>query len=367
MILVGAKRQFAKSRSAESACLPEVTVIICAYNEAACIEAKIGNCLDLDYPCEKVRFLFVTDGSNDGTDQLVRHFNFPADIVWQLLHREARGGKLAAFQRGMEHVESEIVVSTDANTMLNSGALRALVAPFSDPAFGAVAGEKRIYMDGKASASGAGEGLYWKYESRLKRLDAALWTVVGAAGELFAFRRELFEAVPADTIVEDFYFTIRIAQRGFRVAYVPEAYAVESSSASVGEEWKRKVRIAAGGIQAMFRLLPLLNIFRHGVLSFQYLSHRVFRWAVAPLLLPILYLANLTLAKGSMWYLFLLVAQSVFYGLALLGWVFKGRRLRFKLLFIPYYFCLMNGAMYVGFYRYLTGGQSVIWEKSKRL
>jgi cellulose synthase/poly-beta-1,6-N-acetylglucosamine synthase-like glycosyltransferase len=198
-------------------------------------------------------------------------------------------------------------------------------------------------------------------------LDAALWTVVGAAGELFAFRRELFEAVPADTIVEDFYFTIRIAQRGFRVAYVPEAYAVESSSASVGEEWKRKVRIAAGGIQAMFRLLPLLNIFRHGVLSFQYLSHRVFRWAVAPLLLPILYLANLTLAKGSMWYLFLLVAQSVFYGLALLGWVFKGRRLRFKLLFIPYYFCLMNGAMYVGFYRYLTGGQSVIWEKSKRL
>jgi len=190
---------------------------------------------------------------------------------------------------------------------------------------------------------------------------------VGAAGELFAFRREAYENVPPDTLVEDFYLTMRIAQKGWRVQYEPEAFAVESSSASVAEEMKRKVRIAAGGLQALVRLAPLLNIFRYGTLSFQYISHRVLRWTLAPLFLPIVLFSNLLLAiNHAAGYSILLLLQSIFYTAALLGWVLEKQKIKLKAFFVPYYFCLMNWAMYAGFWRLVRGKQSVIWEKAQR-
>ena len=149
--------------------------------------------------------------------------------------------------------------------------------------------------------------------------------------------------------------------------YEPEAWAVEASSASVAEEMKRKVRIAAGGLQAVWRLAPLLNPLRYGVLSFQYISHRVLRWTLAPLLLPILLVINILIAvEGSLFYQILLLAQTLFYLAALAGWFLEQRKLKVKALFIPYYFCLMNWAMYAGFVRLLRGKQTVIWEKAKR-
>jgi cellulose synthase/poly-beta-1,6-N-acetylglucosamine synthase-like glycosyltransferase len=267
----------------------------------------------------------------------------------------------------MEQVTTPIVVSTDANTRVNQDAVRNLVRHFNDARVGAVAGEKRISMGEKNDATSAGEGIYWKYESLLKKWDAQLWSVVGAAGELFAFRTDAYENVPEDTLVEDFYLTIRIAQKGWRVEYEPEAFAVESSSASVAEEMKRKVRIAAGGLQAVVRLSSLLNVFRYGVLSFQYISHRVLRWTLAPIFLPIVLIANILLVTmKEPGYLFLLLVQTVFYTAALLGWVLETKKVRSKVFFVPYYFCLMNGAMYAGFFRLLQGRQSVVWEKARR-
>jgi cellulose synthase/poly-beta-1,6-N-acetylglucosamine synthase-like glycosyltransferase len=191
---------------------------------------------------------------------------------------------------------------------------------------------------------------------------------VGAAGELFAFRAALYEPVPADTIIEDFYLTLRIAQKGHRVMYAYEAFAAETASASVEEELKRKVRIAAGGIQAIVRLASLLNIFKYGMLSFQYISHRVLRWTLAPLALPIIFVANLILVtKGAgMFYSALLLAQALFYLAALAGYLLAKRKLKVKALFIPYYFCVMNYAVYAGFLRYMRGKQSVVWEKAER-
>lgn len=346
---------------------PEVTFVVCAYNEADCIVAKIENSLSLDYPRHRVRFCFVTDGSDDATPALVRGFPYPADVFWEHLHQAQRRGKIAAFQRAVEGIRTPVVVSTDANTLVNREGLRHLVRHFADPQVGAVAGEKRISMGQKGDASSAGEGIYWKYESLLKKWDAELWSVVGAAGELFAFRREAYEHVPPDTLVEDFYLTMRIAQRGYRVQYEPAAFAVETSSASVAEEMKRKVRIAAGGLQAVWRLAPLLNPLRYGLLSFQYISHRVLRWTLAPIFLPILLIVNFLLAmQGSCLYLFLLLAQIFFYTAALAGWAFEQRKLRLKAFFVPYYFCLMNWAMYAGLLRLLRGRQSVLWEKAKR-
>ncbi len=347
--------------------LPEVSFIVCAYNEADFIGHKIHNSLALDYPRNRVVFLFVTDGSNDATAEIVQQYPFPADVQWQHLHQPERRGKIAAFQRAMEQVDTPIVVSTDANTLVNKEALRLLVRHFDDPQVGAVAGEKRISMDGKSDASSAGEGIYWKYESLLKKWDAELWSVVGAAGELFAFRSDAYENVPADTLVEDFYLTMRMAQNGWRVQYEPEAFAVETASASVAEEMKRKIRIAAGGLQALVRLKPLLNVFRYGLLSFQYISHRVLRWTLAPMFLPITLIANglLVLHHASGYDIFLWI-QLGFYAAAFLGWILEERKIKIKAFFVPYYFCLMNWAMYAGLLRLARGKQSVIWEKAKR-
>ncbi len=363
--LVGRKGK--PKRKAHDAPLPHIAFIVCAYNEADWITQKIENSIGLNYPRELVTFLFVTDGSDDATPALVRQYPYPPGTQWQHLHQPERQGKIAAFQRAMAQVANAVVVSTDANTLVNEAALLNLVRHFNDPQVGAVAGEKRISMDKRNDASSAGEGIYWKYESLLKKWDAELWSVVGAAGELFAFRREAYENVPPDTLVEDFYLTMRIAQKGWRVQYEPEAFAVESSSASVAEEMKRKVRIAAGGLQALVRLAPLLNLFRYGTLSFQYISHRVLRWTLAPLFLPIVLCCNLILAiEQEPGYQMLLFLQIAFYTSALLGWMLEKRKIKLKAFFVPYYFCLMNWAMYAGFWRLLRGKQSVVWEKARR-
>jgi poly-beta-1,6-N-acetyl-D-glucosamine synthase len=344
-----------------------VTFVVCAYNEAEWIEAKITNSLALDYPKDSINFLFVTDGSDDATPDLVSKYPYPANVQWQLLHQPARQGKIAAFQRAMQQVDTPIVISTDANTLVNPDAVKRMVAHFDNPQIGAVAGEKRIAMEETAAANSAGEGLYWKYESQLKKWDFELWSVVGAAGELFAFRREAYEHVPTDTIIEDFYLTLRIAQKGWRVAYEPGAYAAETASASVGEELKRKIRIAAGGIQTIVRLAPLLNPFRYGVLCFQYVSHRVLRWTLAPLVLPVILVVNILLAlQGNVFYQVILLTQLAFYAAALVGYYLEQRRIKVKVLFVPYYFCMMNYAVYAGFLRFMRGRQSVLWERAKR-
>lgn len=346
---------------------PEVTFVVCAFNEAAWMQRKIENCLAFAYPKDRITLCFVTDGSDDGTPDIVRNYPFPAGTRVQVLHESARNGKIAAFKRAMEHINTPIIISTDANTDVNPEAIQRIVRHFQDPQVGAVAGEKRISMGEKEAASSAGEGIYWKYESLLKRWDAELWSVVGAAGELFAIRKAVYEPVPSDTIVEDFYMTMRIAAKGYRVAYEPEAYAVEASSASVTEELKRKIRIAAGSWQAVVRLAALLNPFRYGVLCFQYVSHRVLRWTLAPALLPLLFIVNLILAlQGFLFYQLIFALQLMFYAAALAGYVFARREIKIKIFFVPYYFCVMNYAQYAGFFRFLNGGQTVLWERVKR-
>ncbi len=346
---------------------PKVTFVVAAYNEEDWIINKIKNCLEFDYPKNKIEYLFVTDGTSDRTPQLIEAYESPADVKIRLYHKDERKGKIAAVERIMKFVETPIVIYTDANTFVNKQAIKKIVRHYKNPKVGGVAGEKRIELGEKDAANSAGEGIYWKYESILKKWDSELNSVVGAAGELFSIRTELFEAVAPDTIIEDFYMTLRVAQKGYKMVYEPEAYAVETSSASVGEELKRKIRIAAGGIQAIIRLAPLLNIFKYGLLSFQYISHRVLRWTLAPLALPIIFFLNIYLAQsGDFLYQFLLTGQILFYSLALIGFILEKQKIKFKAFFVPYYFCIMNYAVFRGFFRIIGGNQSVIWDKAKR-
>lgn len=342
--------------------LPDVTLFIAAYNEEDFIGEKIENSLELDYPKEKLRIVVVTDGSDDKTPGLVAQY---AEVSH--FHQPERSGKIAAVNRVMPYVKSPIVIYTDANTLLNKEVIVEIAKHFKDPRVGAVAGEKRVHMGEQDTASGAGEGIYWKYESALKRWDSALYSVVGAAGELFAIRTMLHKEVPQDTIIEDFYTTLTIAKQGYRVVYEPQAYAVEGPSASVKEELKRKIRIAAGGIQAIVRLRALLNFFKYGVLSFQYISHRVLRWTITPFAMLAMLVSNFLLLKsGPPLYIAFFAGQALFYLMAFIGYLLEARQVKYKIFFIPYYFFIMNYAVFGGIIRYIRGAQSVVWERAKR-
>jgi len=346
---------------------PEVTLLVAAYNEKDYVDMKVKNSLSLDYPKDKVKLLWVTDGSDDGTPDLLARY--PEVTV---LHRPERKGKIAAMNRAVKEVKTPIIIFSDANTVLGEKSIRLIIDAFRNPKVGCVSGEKRIFQKESESAAGAGEGLYWKYESTLKKWDAEWYSVVGAAGELFAVRTELYQEVEPDTLLDDFIISLRIAMKGYTIQYNPEAYAAETSSVSVKEELKRKIRISAGGIQSIIRLRKLLNFFKYGKLSFQYISHRVLRWSLAPLSLLIILLTNLFLSIGEIsqgnagFYSVILGLQLVFYLAAFTGWVLENKRLKVKILFVPYYFFIMNFSVYLGFFRYMRKAQSVNWDRARR-
>lgn len=369
-LLVRLKRLFKanKNTDIQDDDLPHVTLFVAAYNEKDYVDAKVRNTRELNYPKDKLHQLWVTDGSDDGTPDLLRTFD---DVEVQ--HIPERGGKIGAINRGIQFVKTPIVAFCDGNTMLGKDSILEIARLFKNPKVGCVSGEKRIYSKESDAAAGAGEGLYWKYESTLKKWDAELYSVVGAAGELFAIRTELFEKVEKDTLLDDFIISLRIAMRGFTIQYNPNAYAIETASADVKEELKRKVRISAGGIQSIIRLKKLLNPFRYGILSFQYISHRVLRWTLAPLGLLLLIPLNYFLAVNSDGGIFhpglyqlLFWGQLVFYIAAILGWILENRKIKVKALFVPYYFFIMNLSVFLGLKRFLKGQQSVNWERAKR-
>jgi len=342
--------------------LPEITLVIACFNEADILEKKIENTLQLDYPANKRSFCFVTDGSSDHSGEIIAKYP-----ELRLFHENARKGKNAAVNRVMSFVKTPIVIYCDANTFLNKKSLQLIARHYKDEKVGAVAGEKRVMQSGQDNAASSGEGAYWKYESKLKKWDSELHTVVGAAGELFSIRTSLYEEVPPGVLIEDFRLSMNIAKKGYRVIYEPEAYAMETSSESMGEEHKRKVRISAGGLIEVWYFRGLLNIFKYGWLSFQYVSHRMLRWTFAPLGLLIVLITNLFLvAQGNILYTYILVAQFLFYFVAIAGYVLRNRKLRFRILFVPYYFLFMNVSVYQGLFRLLRGKQSVVWDKAKR-
>lgn len=353
-----------KSLRASKDFQPEVTLLVATFNEELIINQKIENTLQIDYPAHKLKIIFVADGSTDNTVNIIRQY--PAI---DLYYKPEREGKSAAINRVMPYVSSPFTIFCDANTLLNKDCIKEIVKHYTDPKIGAVAGEKKVVDHSLVqSTAGAGEGLYWKYESILKKLDARFYSVVGAAGELFSIRTNLFEPVGKNVLLDDFIISMRICQNGYRVMYEPRAFATESPSFSIKDEQKRKIRIAAGGFQSIFMLRDLLNIFKYGKLSFQYISHRVLRWLVCPVLLPVLFLSNLLIApySGTLLYKVALIVQSLFYLLAVTGWIFMLRNVKVRLLFVPYYFLFMNLSMYIGFFRFMNKSQSVLWEKANR-
>jgi biofilm PGA synthesis N-glycosyltransferase PgaC len=360
--LKGERPAFARMRDSE---LPGVAFIVPAFNEESVIGEKIRNTLEQDYPTGLLMVIVVTDGSQDGTPG--KAATSPEVLH---LHESLRGGKPRAMNRGAKAAgDSELLVFSDANTLLAPLALRRLVAPFVDSRVGAVCGEKRV--QGRDEAVDSGEGVYWGYESMLKSLDSSIGSVVGPVGELFAIRSVLWRELPEDTVLDDLQIGLQVCMEGSRVAYAGDAVAVEPVSRSLSDEWERKVRIAAGAFQSLGRFRRLLNPFRYGVVSLQFWMRKVIRWVLCPpalfLVLPATYFAFAGGGEPRWLFLAAFAGWSLFAILALAGPIF--RRIfpgGLRMLQYPFYFCFMHAATVAGLMRHLHGRQSVLWRKADR-
>ena len=343
--------------------LPTMTLMICAYNEEDVVAEKMENTLALDYPKDKLRIMWVTDGSNDHTNELLKAYP-EVDIVFS----PERRGKTSALKHGLRELKTRYVAFTDANTMINGGALREIARLFADPTVGCVSGEKRVAARKAGEMAAEGEGLYWKYESTLKRWDSELYSAMGAAGELYAIDPTLCREVPDEALLDDFMLSMYVVQGGKRIAYTPDAYAQEYGSANIHEESKRKRRIAAGGLQSIWWLRSMLNPLRQPLVTFQFVSHRVLRWSITPIAMVLLLLVNIALVvKGAgMFYTVMLILQTLFYLMALAGWLQNRFGYKNKLLYTAYYFVFMNFDVFRGMAYLKSHGKSGAWEKAKR-
>ena len=343
--------------------LPTMTLMICAYNEEDVVAEKMENTLALDYPKDKLRIMWVTDGSNDHTNELLKAYP-EVDIVFS----PERRGKTSALKHGLRELKTRYVAFTDANTMINGGALREIARLFADPTVGCVSGEKRVAARKAGEMAAEGEGLYWKYESTLKRWDSELYSAMGAAGELYAIDPTLCREVPDEALLDDFMLSMYVVQGGKRIAYTPDAYGQEYGSSNIHEESKRKRRIAAGGLQSIWWLRTMLNPLRQPLVTFQFVSHRVLRWSITPIAMVLLLLVNIALVvKGAgMFYTVMLILQTLFYLMALAGWLQNRFGYKNKLLYTAYYFVFMNFNVFRGMAYLKSHGKSGAWEKAKR-
>ncbi len=335
---------------------PSVSLVVAAYNEISCIDAKLENSLALDYPADRFEVLVGSDGSDDGTDEAVQG-RVRAGVR---LLRGTRAGKASVLNRCIPVAAGELVVLTDANTTLDSGAIKKLARHFDDPDVGAVCGRLVLYHPARKAFE---ESTYWAYESFIKLLEGRRGALVGANGGLYAIRRALFTSLPPRTIVDDFVIPARLLARGYKVLYEPEAVAYEETTADAEGEFRRHTRIAAGNFQSL-ALVPGLLGPGAGFAAFAFWSHKLLRWA-SPALLATAFAANLALV-GVPFYRVTLGVQVVFYSLALAGRerLFKGRLDRVAS--AAHYFVTMNWALAVGFWRFLRDAQPAAWERTVR-
>lgn len=338
---------------------PPVTVIIPAYNELTVIDNKVKNTLQCDYPADCIFIIVITDGSDDGSESLV----FQDKRVLHI-HQPERLGKASAINHAMQYVNTPYTFITDANTFIHPASIQKMMMHYQSQQVGGVSGEKRIQTSNHDSSVG-GEGLYWKYESFLKREGALFYSVVGAAGELFSFKSDLFKPLPNDTILDDFVLSIEIVKQGFVIAYEPEAFANEAPSQHIDDEFNRKVRISSGVWQALIRLPFLFNPILNPRLFFQFVSHRLLRWTLAPIAMLLLLVSNVFLFSLP-FYFAILMLQLTFYAFALIGFFLKNKKNYASFLFVPFYYCMMNFAVAVGFIMFIRKKHSALWKKANR-
>jgi len=340
--------------------MPLVTVIIPAHNEENWIRQKIENTLALDYPREFFRIVVASDGSSDRTVAIAREFDMRGVEVAAFAERRGKQDMLNALAPS---AWGEIVVMTDTNVLLQADSVRMLVRNFSDPQVGCVTG-RRLCIEQRGVPQGAGENLYWRYESWIKTNESRLHSCLGAHGQLFAVRRSAFPRVAK--VGEDFYIPMKLlASTGLRVIYEPEAIAYTPAAANLGVEFERKTRAHVSFLLTL-SLLPELLLPLKTPIWWQYISHHVLRMIV-PLALIATLGTSAWLAASSRFYLAALFAQVIFYALATIGFVLARRDVRIKLFYFPFYFAFANAALALALLRWPRRKYDYAWKRTERV
>lgn len=358
------------NRDAYTEVQPNVTFLIPAYNEEKHIAQKLENTLSLNYPRDKLQILVVADGSSDQTPEIVKSFD--ARGV-ELSFIPERNGKMAAIVRAMQFARGEIVIFSDANNMYDGQAIYELIMPFSDPQVGATTGAKVIIEDGRDLSSA--EGLYWKYESAIKKSESAIDSCVSSVGEILAIRRDIFNPPKANIINDDHYIILDVLRRGYRVIYTVRARSYEYVSIGARDEVERRTRMNAGLYQTIFMSGELLP-FNRPLIIWQIISHKYSR-ALVPFALLLLLFSNIALlslsyddfsffALGKPFVFYFLIMQAAFYLLAFWGNFFKLKGRLGRLFYLPAFLLNSNWATLLGFYSFVTNKQSHIWKRVRR-
>jgi cellulose synthase/poly-beta-1,6-N-acetylglucosamine synthase-like glycosyltransferase len=340
---------------------PCVTVIIAVYNEDAVIADKLANTLTLDYPRGRLEVLVASDGSTDDTEEIAARF-VPQGVK---LLRLPRCGKMRALEYSVSQARGQILVFTDANTWIESHALRRLVAHFADTEIGGVCGCKRIGRTVKGTVVAQGEGMYWKYDQSLKKWESRTGSTVAADGALYAIRRELFQPSADPAQADDMSISARIPMQGKRLVFEAAAEVWEEPPVSMETEFWRKVRVTNHALRSLWELRAALNPMRMGFFAVELWSHKLLRYFV-PFPLAVAWIANCFLAVRSPFYAVLLALQSAVLVLALAGGILRNRPLgQSPPLHVPFYFCMAHLAALVGAYSALRGKRIVAWKHDR--
>ncbi|MGH3027046.1 MAG: glycosyltransferase family 2 protein [Gaiellaceae bacterium] len=339
---------------------PTVTLVISAHNEAASIGAKLENLLSLDYPDDRLEIVIASDGSDDGTDELVRGY---AERGVRLVSLP-RVGKAAALNAAVAEAGGEVLVFSDANSIYASDALRTLVKPFADPAVGGVAGDQQYLSRDDADAIASGEQRYWDLDRLLKAAESRAGSTISATGAIYAVRRSLFRSVPPG-VTDDFFTSTEAIAQGYRLVFAADAVAYEPVAKTGEVEWGRKVRVMTRGLRAVLMRRELLDPRRHGFYAVQLLTHKllrrtmVFPLALAAMSSPLLW------RRGRI-YRAATLAQAAVYGLGAGGLLLRDRPLgRRKAFMLPAFFCFVNAASLRAAWNVVRGHRIDRWEPQR--
>jgi cellulose synthase/poly-beta-1,6-N-acetylglucosamine synthase-like glycosyltransferase len=338
---------------------PAVTFLITAYNEGKNIRQKLEDTLGLDYPGDKLEIMVASDGSSDKTDEIVKQFAHRGVV----LHRvEGRVGKTETQNRAVRVARGDIIIFSDATTHYNRDAIRKIVRNYNDPSIGAVSG-KYEYVNPTGAPVGLGTVLFWKYENFIKKRQARIKTITGCCGCIYSVRRSLYEPLPKD-IISDLVEPLKILEKGYRIAFEPEAVAYETTEEKPDEEFSMRVRVITRGMNGLAYVRSLLNPFKYPFVAFQLISHKIIRWLM-PFFLIILFVSNVLLL-GIPAYRLIFLLQVVFYVSVPLAWAMHKYGKKVKFLFLPLYFCIVNLASVLAILNIIKGTKMPTWQTVRK-
>lgn len=360
VILTLLAKLFPKRHSIDDSYEPKVTLVISCYNEVDVIEEKIKNTLEVDYPSDKFEIIFVSDGSDDGTDEAVKA-RHESNI--KLVRQEGRLGKTSALNMTVPVSEGDIIVFSDANAMYDKMAVRKLVRHFADENVGYVVGAA-LYTDGGESSAAQSEDSYWKYEIFLKEMESNLHSVVGGDGAIYAIRKPLFETLDREDI-NDFVNPLQIIAKQYRGIFDKEAICLEETAGEFDKEGRRKQRIVNRSFRGLMKVRQVMNPFAYGFFSFAVISHKLMRWLVPVYLIGILVGSGVLAHYDLAWAENILLLGIIFFALANIGWRKSNEEQISPLYFYPYYFLLVNLQSLLGIRRALKGDIQITWSTSR--